>query len=102
MPNAIQFLRLLLVVLLCCRPSKYARKSPAKGRTRQIDAENEPNMNRFILFALSCMMMIYAPLDARVQDAASSMPPSEQTSPVVVDGRTLFFVRGLSAYPADR
>jgi small-conductance mechanosensitive channel len=63
---------------------------------------------RFILPALVCVIIVSTPVDLMPQDststASSAEPAVDNTpmAPVVVDGITLFSVRGVSAYPADK
>src|SRR5262245_28973010 len=64
--------------------------------------------SRFILPALMCVIMVSTPADLISQDSNSTALPDEsdvantRMAPVVVDGITLFSVRGVSAFPAER
>ena len=64
-------------------------------------------LNRqFLLPLLGCAALSLAFVNAAAQEPGTAVPaPQEvvtevQTAPVVVDGITLFYVRGVSAFPA--
>ena len=52
--------------------------------------------------ALVCLLALIATLPVLAADEAAGPVPPEQVAEVVIDGETLFRVRGVSAYPADR
>ena len=50
---------------------------------------------------LGLLLLLFAPLAPAARDALAADAPAPATAPVVVDGVTLFHVRGVSALPAD-
>lgn len=58
---------------------------------------------RFVQVLWLCAALSFTLLSAAAQEPALQTPDSEfQTAPVVVDGVTLFYVRGVSAFPAGK
>src|SRR5207245_11576324 len=54
--------------------------------------------NTFVAITILLLLSLLAPATS---PALAADAPGTATAPVVVDGATLFRVRGLSAYPAD-